>query len=268
MKSKQTVSLPDLFDQDEEEIQKILNGGRHTHVTTNIQNNNALAERIIHLLTSEHIDKPVIVTITGGPASGKSTLRTNLLEKLKMLEFHADYVSTDDFGMFRDRIERDQKIADGLDPYDAKDWKYLEKIIVAVREGKSIAAPIYDEKTGAAVGVGEENFPHRIPSNLDFFFIEGDFQPLIDPDIRIYFHVPTLIRRENRVMRDLAKRNGKSREAVEQSFDYRLTSQYYPHTLPHAERADILIITQAVKTSTNRPHPYRYTYTVYQRNNI
>ena len=219
---------------------------------------------LIQKLKKLHINKTIIVTLTGGPGSGKSTLREQLIIALEKDGHSADYVSTDDFGLYT-REERNRLIKEGkINPWTAKDWVLLNMLIDEVREGKSVKAPVYDEASGDAVVVGEENFPHIIKPRLHFLLVEGDFQPVEHVDLKIYFHVPTDVRRENRVVRDLAKRNGGDIEKIKQSFDFRLESQYYPYTLSNAEKADVLIVTDA-QPSGQLDNPFTYYYSVYTK---
>lgn len=225
-------------------------------------------QSLLEYLTSEILglsgEGTKIITITGAPASGKSILREMLIQNLKILGYEADYVSTDDFGKYG-RIERNQKIADGAVPLDMKDFALLQRIIDNIKQGAPTRAPVYNETTGDAVVVGEENFPHRIPASLSFFFVEGDFQPLHNPDFKIYLHVPTDIRRENRIRRDLEKRGESDPEKIKKSFDQRLITQYYPYTLPQAGNADVIIATSA--SAPIKVHKYHnvYSYDIYER---
>ncbi len=80
----------------------------------------------------------------------------------------------------------------------------------------------------------------------------------------MYLHLPTDVRRENRVARDLAKREGYGdANAIRKSFYSRLETQYYPYTLPQAAKSDILIIAQANPAQKNHKYRNEYLYKVY-----
>ncbi len=248
---------------DEQTIKKLISEKRFLPFFTRL-NDIQLVSELVKKLESHFQGKAVIVTLTAGPGAGKSTLREHLIDRLERNGHTADYISTDDFGLYT-REERNRLIAEGkINPWTAKDWVLLNKLVDEVREGKSVKAPVYDEATGDAVVVGETNFPHTIKPNLHFFIIEGDFQPIENVDVQIYFHVPTDVRRENRVVRDMAKRNGGDSEKIRQSFDFRLESQYYPYTIPNAEKADMLIVADA-QPSKRGEYPFIYSYSIYKK---
>lgn len=251
------------FSRDEKIIEKILENGIFEKISSSLSDQ-SLVDILVSKLETYYKEKTVIVTLTGGPGGGKSTLRKHLIQKLEAHGHPTDYVSTDDFGLYT-REERNRLIAEGkINPWTAKDWVLLNMLVDEVREGKSVKAPVYDEATGDAVVVGEENFPHILKPHLHFFIIEGDFQPVENVDVKMYFHVPTDIRRENRVVRDIAKRNGGDPDKIKQSFDFRLESQYYPYTITQAEKADIFIVTIAEKTESG-DNPFVYSYTAFER---
>lgn len=248
---------------DEKIIQKLIDGGKFKKVLSNMSDD-SLVQEIVSKLTQLFTNQTIVITLTGGPGSGKSTLREHIIQQLEMAGHAADYVSTDDFGLYS-RAKRNKLIAEGkMNPWTAKDWILLNNLVNKIKKGESVKAPIYNELTGDAVVVGEENFPHNIPRNLHFFIIEGDFQPVSRVDVKIYFHVPTDIRRENRVVRDLTKRNGGNREEIVKSFDFRLDSQYYPYTLPNVEKSDILIMTKAEKSKDEKT-PFIYSYDIFKK---
>lgn len=257
------------MNKDEEVIKKLTeNGDFSTAIETSVDDENLLTFLTDYLM-QRYQGKPLIVAFTGAPASGKTTQVEQLIAQLRSNDHSSDVVRTDDFNLYH-RIERNQKIAEGANPLQVKDFELLERVVEDVRAGRGTKAPVYDEATGDAIVVGGESppydtdkFPHDIPAGLHYLFVDGDFQPLESPDVRIYLHVPTDIRRENRVARDLEKRGGYGdADAIRQSFDSRIQKQYYPYTLPNAEKCDVLITTQAEKVDGHR-FAYKYSYKVY-----
>jgi uridine kinase len=254
------------LDRDENEIQRIIRSGEYSLVTEKPLNDEELTSFLVQTLEAHHKANGVVATFTGAPASGKTTLTENLIEQLKTEGHPADIVRTDDFNLYH-RGERNKRIAEGADPLEVKDFVLLKRIVADIGQGKAVNAPVYDEATGDAIVVGEANFPHQINAGLHYFFIEGDFQPLDTPDVRFYLHLPTAVRRENRIERDIEKRGGYGdREAIGKSFDARLESQYYPFTLPQAAKSDVLIISEASQAEAGHKYRHKYRYQVYKRN--
>lgn len=253
-------------ERDEKEIQRILESGNFISITENLINEKGLVNFLASELISTYNKQTIISTITGAPASGKTILVKALVQKLTDNAQSSDFTQTDSYNILH-RQERNQLITDGKKtPLEIKDFALLKHIVKKIRQGEKTNAPVYDEATGDAVVVGEKNFPHHIKADLHFFFIEGDYQPLDDAAVKIYLHLPTDIRRENRVERDLEKRGGYGdAEAIRKSFDGRLETQYYPYTLPNAEKSDFLIIAQANPAPQNHTYRHQYFYKVYKR---
>ncbi len=215
------------------------------------------------LIRSYH-NQTCIVTLTAAPASGKQVFSEALMQKLRDLGHSIDAIDTDDFVKYT-REERYGRLAEGMPVIDKYAFDYLNKIVQYAREGKTIQAPIYNEATGEAFAIGEDKFPHTIPAGLHFLLVTGDFQPVPDPDLRIYLHVPTDIRRANRVERDLQKRGVSDAEGIKKSFDERLATQYYPYTLPQAEKADILLVVTPKQPEKGSSYRVKYEYSTYVR---
>lgn len=202
-----------------------------------------------------------VIVVTGGPGSGKSTFVKNVIQLLQERGIQADSVTTEDFNI-HDRSTRDELIKNGANPLDFKDFKHLNDLLKKVKSGETIHVPVYDRASGKAMDLDDHT--HVIPGHLDFLFIEGDFQPVDNPDLRIYFHVPTNVRRENRTTRDLAKHALKTADEVKESFDFRLESQYYPYTLPHHTIADFIINVSA-ESRKNGEYDFIYSYDIHKR---
>lgn len=253
-------------ERDEKEIQRILESGNFISITKNPIDEKELVNILVSQLISAYNKQTIISTITGAPASGKTILVKALIQKLTDTAHSSDFTQTDSYNILH-RQERNQLIADGKKtPLEVKDFELLKDIVKKIRQGEKTNAPVYDEATGDAVVVGEKNFPHNIKDGIHFFFIEGDYQPLDDADVKIYLHLSTDIRRENRVERDLEKRGGYGdAKAIRKSFDGRLETQYYPYTLPNATKSDILIIAQANSAPPNYTYRHQYFYKVYKR---
>lgn len=216
-----------------------------------------LMDTIIHL----KINKPEIITLTAGPASGKSHMMQALINDLTEKNHKADYLITDDYNI-TDRIGRDARIRKGVSPYDEKDFQQLNKDIELIRSNEVVIIPQYDPFTGEGVNSSKEK--RTISRDLDFFFVEGDFQPLTNPDFAIYMHVDSSTRKSNRIIRDMLERNGKSEDEVAKSFDER-QKQFFTFTLPFAKKADLFIMTKVKRNKPGSEMNFIYTFDLYKK---
>jgi uridine kinase len=221
---------------------------------------------------ADHLSKlkksgTLVVSIVGGPGSGKGVLSSDLAEALP----DAGVLSTDSY-MVGDRAHRKQLEISGHDPIDKYDFTFLREQVEAIRRltnGQSIGVPRYEEASGVAInGVPhakptQNDYPTRLTA-LKYLVIEGDFQPLprSEVDCLIYLDVPDEIRLANRLYRDLREGRESSPEAITTSFTHR-RSQFEKYTLPNKEASDILISVKASNLSKPTPlRKFRYSFSV------
>lgn len=212
---------------------------------------NLLAQAILG--STQLKDETRVVSIIGAPASGKTGLVAITIDALAGYGIAADSIGTDDYnlGTRAWRWERERE-----DPLSLKDFDLLNEHIRLIKAGRPIDAPIYDQKTGLAIEVGEGNFPHHL-GKLDVLFVEGDFDAVKDPNLTIFVDVPAETRLRARVNRDLAERGEADAEKIAESFRSRHEKQFIPYTAPAIERADILLRVN--------PVPEHWVYDVYRR---
>ncbi len=210
-----------------------------------------VAEYLIEIIQQLPDEITRVISIIGGPASGKSTLVKSLIAALKAAGLAADSISTDDYGLGTRawRWERERQ-----EPIKLKDFEMLNEHVEAIKQGKTVAVPTYDEATGLAIEAGPENFTHSV-GWCDVLFVEGDFDAVEHPDLMIFIDVAAEVRLQARIARDLAQRGEVDAEKVAASFRSRHEKQYLPYTAPAIEKADLLL-----KVT---PTPKAWTYDVY-----
>jgi uridine kinase len=181
-----------------------------------------------------------VISIIGGPASGKDTLVGSLIDDLKGTGLAADSIGTDDYGIgTREwRWERERE-----DPLKLKDFALLNQKVEAIKQitsdDEKVAVPTYDQKTGLAVAAGEENYTHKI-GKTDVLFVQGDFDAVDHPNLMVFIDVPTEVRLQARIVRDLSERGEVDAEKVANSFKSRHEKQFIPYTAPAIEKADLV----------------------------
>lgn len=186
--------------------------------------------------------KVSVVSRIGGAASGKTMLSSRLAEQLTERAVAADVISTDDF-VVGDRDFRRAHF-EGKDPRAKYDFGLLNYKVDAIRHnqmpGVTIGVPSYDQHSGKAIEVGEDNFMHQV-GPVDVLIVEGDFLEVKDPDVAIFLDVASDIRLKNRIGRDLVHRNVSDQRSVIANFALRQETQHIPYTVPAADSAEILI---------------------------
>jgi uridine kinase len=251
----------------DEVIQKTIRDRRLVLIATGLDDQRATQE-IVNLLCRTRRKETTVISLIGGAASGKSTLAKSIAEVLKSTAI----ISTDDF-LLGSRAYR-RKYLEGGDPLDKYGFDLLrEKVnqITNLRFGESVGVPVYHEENGAGIRIIDfdsetgqiisidKNHCQRWVGKVEFLIIEGDFQPLADPDHQIFLHVPDRIRLRNRIARDAKQRDAVRIEETVSNFELRQTLQHRPFTLACANRADILVIVSANEIDAG----YEYMYSLW-----
>ncbi len=181
-----------------------------------------------------------VVSVIGGPASGKSRLAQSILATVESHGLQASSISTDDYNLgtreWRWERERD-------DPLSLKDFELLNKHIVEIAEitgQEQVNVPLYDAATGKAIGTGEQSWTKSV-GRSDLLIVEGDFDAVEGGDLLIFVDVPNEARLQARIDRDLEKRGQADAEVITRSFYSRHEKQYIPHTEPALLRADYVL---------------------------
>lgn len=203
-------------------------------------------------------NRPLLVSLVGGAASGKSTFAAHLAKFLNAHGRNALVVSTDDF-LLGTRKERQQ--IEEENPLQKYNFHLMKQVLLAVTKlapGESICIPTYNPVNGAGIPPGYSlNTAHsfKVPTTwsesyrvrevvagVDCIIVEGDFSSPLPSDFAIYLHVDDEARLKRRIHRDLSSRRYPGgEEIIVKSFERRQKIQHYPFTLPIAQVADLLI---------------------------
>lgn len=210
-------------------------------------NDNFSTEELITYLSDlltqrkKKIQNTLIVSLIGGAASGKGTITRLLVEDLKRRSVSSDVISTDDY-VIGDRAFRRANF-EGKDTLAKYDFSLLNEKIELIKINKNpavaISVPTYDEFTGVAVVLGEENYTHKILP-VDILIIEGDFDAVKNPDLMLYLNLTDEQRLKNRVNRDAKTRNEVPAKIIE-NFELRQKTQHIPYTIKAMGKADYVI---------------------------
>lgn len=188
---------------------------------------------------------PIIVAVTGGSASGKSTYADALQRLLDPLEVRL---------IAEDEYYGDHADEPGFDPlrfnFDnvtAHDHALLSDHIQRLKAGETVEAPHYDFVTHRRL---EQT---RTVKPADVIIVEG-IHVLADPalrdlyDLSIYVDAPADIRLARRLLRDVRER-GRSVESVVTQYLRTVRPMHLAHTAPGIETADLVVVNDAAAAS-------------------
>lgn len=183
--------------------------------------------------------KPLIIGISGGSGSGKSTvsngLQTHYKERLSVIHFD-DYYKN---------IEPGQNIEDvNFDHPDQLDRNVFKEHILALSRGEEISKPKYDFATHSRVG-----YEKMLPN--DIILIDGLFALYDDElnksiDIKIFVDMDADLRILRRVQRDIKER-GRDVDSIIDQYIKTVKSSHYLYIAPQKWKADLVIPNNVVR---------------------
>lgn len=182
-------------------------------------------------------NKPVIIGVTGGSGSGKTTVSRAIFEQLhghSLLMLQEDSYYNDQSDMpFEERIKTN------YDHPNAFDTELLVKQLKDLLDWKTIEKPIYDYTEHTRSSEVEKVEPKEV------IILEG-ILVLNDPalrdlmDIKIFVDTDDDIRIIRRIQRDIEER-GRSLQSVIDQYKSTVKSMYHQFIEPTKRYADIIV---------------------------
>lgn len=195
-------------------------------------------------------DKPYVIGVAGGSASGKTTVSNNIFEELNKQALSGYIISIDDFYISVNNEEKKDIENINFDDPKRIDFSKLEKTLISIINRKTTTSPIYDFKTCTCVGEKELNC-----NSIDFVIIEGLFC-LYDEKIRnildvsIFIEISDEVRLKRRILRDIEER-GAEKDNLIQYYNKYVKPSYNEYILPTKEYAGKIITEWNNETFTN-----------------
>eukprot|EP01129_Flabellula_baltica_P005683 TRINITY_DN2071_c0_g1_i1.p1 TRINITY_DN2071_c0_g1~~TRINITY_DN2071_c0_g1_i1.p1 ORF type:complete len:366 (-),score=97.63 TRINITY_DN2071_c0_g1_i1:382-1449(-) len=185
---------------------------------------------------SQEVTEPLVIGVTGGSASGKTTVCNQIIKELNVP--WVVLISMDSF--YKGLPEGTDPTTYDFDHPDAFDFELLYETIFALKEGKSVSVPYYDFTIHSRV-------PSRATTlyGADVIIIEGILvlfnQKLRDiMDIKLFVDTEDDIRLARRLKRDIAER-GRSITSVLHQYETFVKPSFENYIYPTKAYADLII---------------------------
>ncbi|WP_128546538.1 uridine kinase [Larkinella soli] len=182
-------------------------------------------------------NKPFIVGITGGSASGKTSFLRGLIEA-----FTADQISLisqDNYYRTLDQIPRDENGIPNFDLPETIDHQRFGEHLRRLHQGETVETPEYTF-----------NMPNVVPRTLVYqptpiIVVEGifvfHFQEIARQlDLKIFINARNRVKLERRMIRDQAER-ALTPEMIMYQWEYHVRPTYRQFIKPYKAEADIVI---------------------------
>src|SRR5437763_5477549 len=179
----------------------------------------------------------MIIGISGGTGSGKTTVANRILES----------VSTDDVAFLQqdsyyrniDQLPLDYRQRANFDHPDAIDTDLLVAHLRALRAGRAIDLPVYDFKHDRRLAETRRMEPKLIII-LEGILIFAEPRLLAEMDIKVFVDTPDDIRFIRRLRRDVAER-GRTVESVIEQYLATVRPMHMQFVEPSKRVADVII---------------------------
>jgi len=183
--------------------------------------------------------EPLVLGVTGGTASGKTTVCRKIIERLGIP--WVVMISMDRF--YRELTPEEHEMANrkefNWDHPSAFDWKLFEKTIADIRTGRSVEVPRYDFSTNSRLKETDTVY------GADIVIIEGilvlhdkNLRNLMD--IKVFVDADSDLRLARRIKRDIKERGRKVEDILEQ-YVKTVKPSFDDYIFPTKRYADLIV---------------------------
>ncbi|MGF3067375.1 uridine kinase [Facklamia sp. P12950] len=182
-------------------------------------------------------DRPIIIGVTGGSGSGKSSVSKRILEQFT--EMSVLVLAQDNYYKDQSHLTFEERLKTNYDHPFAFDNDLVFEHIQAFIRGETIEVPIYDFVNYT------RSLETRREASRDVLILEGilifEDKMIRDLcDIKIYVDTEDDIRLSRRIKRDVIKR-GRSVESVLEQYETVVKPMHHQFTEPTKRYADIIV---------------------------
>jgi uridine kinase len=179
----------------------------------------------------------MIIGISGGTGSGKTTVANRILEAVSAAE--VVFIQQDSYYRNIKDLPLDYRNVANFDHPEALDNDLLVHHISKLKAGESIELPIYDFKTHTRLNDTRPVEPKPIVI-VEGILIFADARLLEQMDIKVFVDTPDDIRFIRRLRRDIAER-GRTVESVIEQYIATVRPMHMQFVEPSKRYADVII---------------------------
>ena len=179
----------------------------------------------------------MIIGISGGTGSGKTTVANRILESVSASE--VVFIQQDSYYRNLEDLPRDYRQSANFDHPDAIDNELLINHIRKLKAGEMIELPLYDFRTHSRLNETRRVEPKPIVI-VEGILIFADSRLLEQMDIKVFVDTPDDIRFIRRLRRDIAER-GRTVESVIEQYLTTVRPMHMQFVEPSKREADVII---------------------------
>ena len=179
----------------------------------------------------------LIIGISGGTGSGKTTVANRILESVSASE--VVFLQQDSYYRNINDLPLDYRNIANFDHPDALDNDLLVNHVRRLKAGESVELPLYDFKTHTRMNETRHVEPKPIVI-VEGILIYADPRLLEQMDIKVFVDTPDDVRFIRRLRRDLAER-GRTVESVIEQYIATVRPMHLQFVEPSKRHADVII---------------------------
>jgi uridine kinase len=179
----------------------------------------------------------LIIGISGGTGSGKTTIANRILESVSASE--VVFLQQDSYYRNINDLPLDYRNIANFDHPDALDNDLLVNHVRRLKAGEAVELPLYDFKTHTRLNETRHVEPKPIVI-VEGILIFADPRLLEQMDIKVFVDTPDDIRFIRRLRRDLAER-GRTVESVIEQYTVTVRPMHMQFVEPSKRHADVII---------------------------
>ncbi|OYQ67885.1 uridine kinase [Aerococcus sp. 1KP-2016] len=181
--------------------------------------------------------KPIIIGVTGGTGSGKTTVTRKIMEEFG--DVSLAYIPQDAYYKDQSHLTMDERVKTNYDHPLAFDTELLNQHITALLNGQAIQMPVYDftQHNRSTETITVEPKEVIIIEGI-LIFSDKDLRDLMD--IKVFVDTDDDIRIIRRIKRDMAER-GRSLDSIIDAYTTVVKPMHEQFIEPTKKFADIII---------------------------